>query len=140
METPFYYFYIIYYTKFKSYYVVWKHIQTRLKPKTFFSLNRTMQYGNCSSSLKYTQTQQGLNRTMQYGNYHLVFWPPSLRTGFKSYYVVWKLLHDILYTFHYFLFKSYYVVWKPLASMFFILFYVMFKSYYVVWKLLLLTI
>ena len=33
-------------TKFKSYYVVWKHMEKIIREGVYSGLNRTMQYGN----------------------------------------------------------------------------------------------
>ena len=38
----------------------------------YFSLNRTMQYGNSHESTEKEKIQIGLNRTMQYGNYNII--------------------------------------------------------------------
>ena len=55
-------------------------------------------------------------------------------TGFKSYYVVWKLAFSLFFIFAHFEFKSYYVVWKPDGLEQIICDEERFKSYYVVWK------
>ena len=54
--------------EFKSYYVVWKHINVHKIPSGIQSLNRTMQYGNGASVDAVPTQEEGLNRTMQYGN------------------------------------------------------------------------
>ena len=122
------------YRWFKSYYVVWKLLAPTAMERTTQSLNRTMQYGNVTTSKKilrrgmlfksyyvvwklvigvgFLPKKTSLNRTMQYGN---------IATGVKRW-----LTHDclnrtmqygnenILFTqpFGKAKFKSYYVVWK----------------------------
>ena len=54
--------------QFKSYYVVWKQYIKHFVDENKYSLNRTMQYGNCSNVCKDNYSLSGLNRTMQYGN------------------------------------------------------------------------
>ena len=54
---------------------------------------------------------------------------------FKSYYVVWKLIHCNGNFTLIFMFKSYYVVWKQQLNRFDEAYVFSFKSYYVVWKL-----
>ena len=77
-------------TQFKSYYVVWKPRKVVARKAAVHSLNRTMQYGNCSIPNKDNCALSSLNRTMQYGNStgELCSIPNK---EFKSYYVVWKL-------------------------------------------------
>ena len=81
-------FYFIF--QFKSYYVVWKLAPTAMERTIQIGLNRTMQYGNDIRTSGKMKKIRGLNRTMQYGNpkYLLV---SSCIDVFKSYYVVWKL-------------------------------------------------
>ena len=52
---------------FKSYYVVWKRVDTKSTQEKKEGLNRTMQYGNHVDGHKFLQ-YDSLNRTMQYGN------------------------------------------------------------------------
>ena len=123
--------------EFKSYYVVWKLAPAISIFLQFFSLNRTMQYGNPIFAIKnsgrtilfksyyvvwklwvvhaVSHLSPGLNRTMQYGNpliYGILDAPPE---RFKSYYVVWKLIYSIFSNCLFTVFKSYYVVWKPIV-------------------------
>ena len=100
------------FAQFKSYYVVWKHNNKMYVLMIFSGLNRTMQYGNSSVSIKqeidikfksyYVVWKQdrrggrimfysGLNRTMQYGNIVDGRTVGKCYARFKSYYVVWKL-------------------------------------------------
>ena len=55
-------------SEFKSYYVVWKLPRVANIVITGQSLNRTMQYGNHTSTLFSLHMYCCLNRTMQYGN------------------------------------------------------------------------
>ena len=97
---------------FKSYYVVWKLMNTEgtiiedislnrtmqygnpfllmFLRLLYGRLNRTMQYGNITTHIRDKFLKPCLNRTMQYGNlYRMLLLNPSHQ--FKSYYVVWKL-------------------------------------------------
>ena len=117
METTVFLFFFSIFSKFKSYYVVWKLHITESKNNTQASLNRTMQYGN--------------------GRYPT---PMIIKCiWFKSYYVVWKPLPNRFFPFPEGKFKSYYVVWKPQLLPVSLHMLTQFKSYYVVWKLRLAT-
>ena len=98
---------------FKSYYVVWKPLYPRWTEMYRWCLNRTMQYGNSYIFHNLNFFFLRLNRTMQYGN--LCRKCPNNRyiSGFKSYYVVWKLHNTHNKKSKHARFKSYYVVWKP---------------------------
>ena len=54
--------------EFKSYYVVWKHDMGMIMQHAKHRLNRTMQYGNKPKAKEFFKGMYGLNRTMQYGN------------------------------------------------------------------------
>ena len=77
--------------KFKSYYVVWKREYTlrtfcfAFRFKSYYVVWKLMFFSYFNSFF------YSLNRTMQYGNYRcgLGYFRDGLR--FKSYYVVWKL-------------------------------------------------
>ena len=60
----------------------------------------------------YHKSLYRLNRTMQYGNYQSARACFRDVSRFKSYYVVWKLMLLLLYSYYDIMFKSYYVVWK----------------------------
>ena len=102
----------------------------------FSCLNRTMQYGNHHLLPLHHHLPLRLNRTMQYGNVPPNRLPTLCQT-FKSYYVVWKLLHTA-------------IKWRRALSLNRTMQYgnyasatfkhtckIKFKSYYVVWKLIL---
>ena len=78
----------------------------------YLSLNRTMQYGNCSNTC--------LNNCelSEFKSYYVVWKPATAKhifarqIRFKSYYVVWKHFHKNTVDEKEIMFKSYYVVWK----------------------------
>ena len=68
METNEYIDYLLFFSMFKSYYVVWKQIWLNDKDSSDVGLNRTMQYGNPERMEIWGVLRGSLNRTMQYGN------------------------------------------------------------------------
>ena len=98
METVFFLFFLAGRVKFKSYYVVWKHISDsfvwsrRTGFKSYYVVWKQELFEINRGSLT------SLNRTMQYGNAKPK--PKKIRgfVPFKSYYVVWKPLQSRRYT------------------------------------------
>ena len=97
---------------FKSYYVVWKHIQDKQNTKyeLWFKSYYVVWKRYLTSNLG--AYQKCLNRTMQYGNLFTQSTQGKRQIEFKSYYVVWKLQIGEKFARILSWFKSYYVVWK----------------------------
>ena len=76
--------------RFKSYYVVWKPSRKHALADQYNMFKSYYVVWKLSSSFFFARASVSLNRTMQYGNCSITSKDNCAFSKFKSYYVVWK--------------------------------------------------